>query len=41
MTKKPAFWILLGLASVLAAAFAIRFFSSAFPIISLDPRSAF
>ena len=38
MTKKPAFWILLGLASVLAAAFAIRFFSSAFPIISLDLR---
>jgi membrane protease YdiL (CAAX protease family) len=36
MTKKPAFWVLLALVSLASAAFSWRYFTSAFPLLSLD-----
>ncbi len=36
MTKKPAFWVLLALVSVASATFSWRYFTSAFPLLSLD-----
>ena len=38
MTKRPLFWILLGLGCVLSAVFAVFSFPKAFPIVSLDLR---
>jgi hypothetical protein len=36
MTKKPVFWVLLALISVASAAASWRYFTSAFPLLSLD-----
>ena len=36
MTKKPALWMLLAVLSLAAAAFSWRYFSSAFPLLSID-----
>ena len=36
MTKRPALWILLAALSLAAAAFSWRYFSTAFPLLSID-----
>ncbi len=38
MFRKPAFWILFGLVSAGAAFYAVRNFSAAFPLVSIDLR---
>src|SRR5262249_23501404 len=38
MFRKPAFWLVLGLISALAALYALRNFSVAFPLVSVDIR---
>ncbi len=38
MLRKPAFWVLLVLSSLLGTAWAVRHFAEAFPLISLDLR---
>ena len=38
MTKKPAFWVLLTIFSVASAIFSWRYFTSAFPLLTLDIR---
>jgi hypothetical protein len=38
MTKKPAFWLVLAVLSVVSAAFAWRYFTDAFPLLALDIR---
>jgi hypothetical protein len=38
MTKKPAFWVLLAVVSVASAIFSWRYFTRAFPLLSLDIR---
>src|SRR5882672_4765608 len=36
MSRKAPFWIVLAVMSIVATVFAARFFSSAFPIVTLD-----
>src|SRR5436853_7908476 len=38
MLRKPAFWLLFGLVSAGAALYALRHFSVAFPLVSVDIR---
>ena len=38
MLRKPAFWLLFGLISAGAALYALRNFSVAFPLVSVDIR---
>src|SRR5215831_8196221 len=38
MFRKPAFWLVFGLISALAALYALRNFSVAFPLVSVDIR---
>ena len=38
MLKKPAFWLVFGLISALAAGYALRNFAVAFPLVSVDIR---
>src|SRR5213593_1478419 len=38
MTKKPALWIVLAVLAVASAAFSWRYFTRAFPLLSLDIR---
>ena len=38
MTKKPALWVVLAVLSVASAAFSWRYFTRAFPLLSLDIR---
>ena len=38
MSRKPGFWIVFGLLAAVSLVFAIRNFSNAFPIVSIDLR---
>jgi len=38
MTRKPAFWILLTVLCLASAAFSWRYFTRAFPLLSVDIR---